>query len=347
MSSIYDKSNLPSPIIIRPTGIWNSRSPFHSFLQIYKANSRSYELTRMCIEKAKRDMREAKGAGLELEQFLGKASDISRRAWKNYVKSIIKRDQEGNPQNPMYGNLKHDLIMSERAVRFSTFISSMTLFEGYMNCWLVNYLLAKLEADLPLNKAEREFARQISPVHGQGSPPNIAKILTSIPLIKECLGTSKDGNQSENGASSTCIKSWGQEFTLMDRIFFWLQHRNCIIHNGGICTPRFYDNYYSFWQCSMSDMHKDDFKKRFPLTMSIELLHQCRFDTYKAARSLDRSLCQMSLSRRGHPWAPNPPPNEDIMPPKDAPELLLDGDHFISLKWHVDDDFRNGFLILE
>jgi len=220
-------------MVVRPSGIWNSRAPFHTFMQINKANSRAYELTRLCLERIKSDIPAAREEGKTLEEFLGvKNNDISRRAWKNYTKAIYKRNGEGEIQNPAYGHTTHDLIMCNEILKFSTFVRSMTLFESYLNCWLLNYLLCKLELGQSLNRSETEFARQSSPVHGLGTPPNVAKILTTVTLVKTALGDIF-GNRPDTGDSEKSDDTnENRNFSLFDKMFFWVHYRNCIIHNG-------------------------------------------------------------------------------------------------------------------
>ena len=332
-------------MVVRPSGIWNSRAPFHTFLQINKANSRAYELTRMCLERIKQEMPVAREGGETLEEFLGKTNDISRRAWKNYAKAINKRNREGQIQNPAYGHTKHDLIMCDEILKFSTFVRSMTLFESYVNCWLLNYLLCKLELGEALNRSEGEFARQSSPVHGLGTPPNITKILTSVTLVESTLGDIFDNRPSTGNPEPSDRTNENANLSLFDEMFFWVQYRNCIIHNGGLCTPRLFNKYQHLWLGCMSEFTRDRFEERVPLTLSIELLHRCRLNIYHAAIALEDSLKTMSRGRRGHSWAPGERPQEEIAPPKDAPEMLLEGDHDLSLKWHTDSGFRNSFLV--
>jgi hypothetical protein len=314
-------------------------------MQINKANSRAYELTRMCVERIKKDMPSAREEGKTLEEFLGKTNDISRRAWKNYAKAISKRNREGKFQNPQYGHTKHDLIMCDEILKFSTFVRSMTLFESYVNCWLMNYLLCKLELGERFNRFETEFARQLSPVHGAGTPPNITKILTSVSLIENTLGDILGNRPETSNLEESDETNEPTKFSLFDKMFFWVQFRNCIIHNGGLCTPRLFNKYQELWLDCMSEFTRDRFEERFPLTLSSELLHRCRLNIYHAGIALERSLKDMSHGRRGHSWAPGERPSEDVPPPKDAPEMLLDGDHELSLKWHTDPDFRRGFMI--
>ena len=94
----------------------------------------------------------------------------------------------------------------------------------------------------------------------------------------------------------------------------------------------------------MSEFTRDRFEERVLLTLSFELLHRGRFNIYQSVGRLEYSLREMSQGRRGHPWAPFPfPSGDDAIPPPEAPVMLLEGDHELSLKWHMDAAFRERF----
>lgn len=333
----FDKTALPPEMVVRPSGIWNSRAPFHTFMKVNKADSRAYELTRLCIERITFDLPIARDAGKTLEEFLVPGTDIARRAWKSYANAQLRRNRGGVIQKPAYGHFKHDLIMSNEILKFSTLVRSITLFESYVNCWLLNYLLCKLELGQVWTKTEYAFARQTSPVHGDGTPPNISKVLTGTSEIADVLGE-KDVDEAFAGNIGH------DRYSLLDHMFFWLHYRNCLVHNGGLCTPRTFNRHKTFWADCMTEFTRDRFEERVPLTLSFELLHRCRFNIYKAVGRLEYRLREISQGRRGHPWSPAPfPLEENVIPPRDAPAMLVEGDHTLSLMWHVDAEFRRRY----
>ena len=334
----FNKRALPSEMVVRPSGIWDSRAPFHTFMKINKADSRAYEITRLCIERVTSDLPVAREAGKTLEEFIVPKTDIARRAWRNYAKAQLRRNREGVIQKPAYGHMKHDLIMSNEILKFSTLVRSITLFESYLNCWLLNYLLCKLELDQALTESERKFAHLTSPVHGSGTPPNINMILRE-PVITNVLG-------DKAGETEFAGKVGHDKYSLLDHAFFWIHYRNCLVHNGGLCTPRTFNRHKEFWSDCMSEFARDRFEERVPLTLSFELLHRCRFNIYQSAGRLEHSLKEKSRERRGHPWAPSPfPSGDDAIPPPDAPAMLIEGDHQLSMKWHTDAAFRERFQL--
>lgn len=332
---LYDKAKLPSEMIVRPSGIWNSRAPLSTYIKVTKAETRAYEIARLALERVTAGMDAARASGITLDDYLVPKTNIGKRAWKVYAKAHLRRNREGVIQNPSYGHCKHDLLMSGQVLRFSTLIRSVTNFESYVNCWTLNNILSKLECGEPLQKGEISFAQTVSPVHGGGVPQGIGSTISKIVDVASYLNAaaSEINDSDESG-----------NHTYLDHIYFWIHYRNCIIHNGGLCTPRAFNRHVVFWNACMGEFVRDKFVERYPLTLSFELLDRCRFSLYKAAELLEKSLRKASNGTRGHPWAPGPPPETLAIPPENPPEMLVDGDHHLSLRWHTDAQFREQFV---
>ncbi len=332
---LYDKARLPTEMVTRPSGIWNSRAPLSTYIKVTKAETRAYEIGRLALEGMAAGMDAARASGITLEDYLVPKTNIGKRAWRVYSKAYLRRNREGIIQKPSYGHCKHDLIMSGQVLRFSTAIRSVTNLESYVNCWVLNNILSKLERGETLQKGEVAFAKAVSPVHGGGVPQGIGSTISKIVDVASYLTAAaseiKDSDDSGN-------------YTYLDHVYFWIHYRNCIIHNGGLCTPRAYTRHVAFWNACMREFVRDKFVERYPLTLSFELLDRCRFALYKAAELLEKSLRMVSGGARGHPWAPGSPPETPAIPPENPPEMLVEGDHDLSLRWHTDAQFREQFI---
>lgn len=334
---LYDKTKLPTGMVVRPSGIWNSRAPMHTYIKVTKAETRAYEIGRLSLEKAAFGIDGARENGVNLEDYIVPKNDLGRRAWKVYSRAYMRRNREGVIQNPSYGHVKHDLIMSAQILRFTTLIRSVTNFESYVNCWVLNHVLSKLELGDTLHKGEASFAQAVSPVHGGGVPQGIGSTIAKIPDIAVCLS---------EAASQIADSDNENTHSYLDHVYFWIHYRNCIIHNGGLCTPRAFNRHEGFWNACMKEFARDKFVERYPLTLSFELLDRCRFSLYKSVELLEQKLRTVSSGRRGHSWAPAQPPEKGAIPPADAPEMLMDGDHELSLRWHTNPEFRAQFVAL-
>jgi hypothetical protein len=340
--ALYDTARIPSLMVVRPSGIWNARAPFHTFLKVYKGQQRSYDMSTLCLESVSWGLPVARKDGRPLKEYLVVSdSNRSKRAWKSYAEAQVDRKPDGTLWEPIYGNARNDVKMAYEVLKETIVISSYALFERYVNCWLLNYLLWKLESGLNWDSTESGFAKLISPINGSKSSPNLAKIMSAVPALKHALC-----KLDHNGWEIPPDSAVSPQFTGFDAITFWRHYRNCSVHNGGFCTPRFFAQQEQYWQhCLRPRFLRDEFKSRKPLPLSSELLRHCRLTVYRCARALELSLEAMSAGRRGHPWAPAPRPTESTSPPKDSPPLLMAGDHELSLRWHTDEEFREQFRL--
>lgn len=339
--AVFDYEKIPKPIIARPSGIWDSRAPFHNFITLHKIHQRIYLVSVLCTEKYYADYPLARAEGKTLEEFLvASGRDRSNRAWRNYVKAQTERYSDGRIKPPIYSNIAHDLIAAHFQLKRSTVILQFTLFEQYLQCWLLNYLLTKLENHQSLQKNEELLCYQLSPFEQKElhkKQPNLAKIMYEIPVLRETL-TSMD----HNGKHKTDISN----FSCFDAIDFWRQYRNALVHNRGYCTPKLLEKQIHFWNnCMTQFTAKDKFVERESLPLSDELLRHCNAVIYQAARALENVLFTESKQRRGHPWAPNPKPEAEETPSEFAQRLLVEGDHITSYLWNYDENFREQFKV--
>lgn len=337
----FDYEKIPKPIVARPSGIWDSRAPFHNFLVIHKNHQRMYLISVLCAEKYYSEYTKARAEGKTLEEFLvAKERDRSKRAWRNYVKVQTERYADGTIKPPIYSNTAHDLTVAHFQLKRSTVILQFTLFEQYLQCWLLNYLLARLENGYEINKNEELISFQMSPFESpkiHKRQPNLAKIIYEIPSIRDALK-----RLDHNGKPGNDLL----KFTCFDAINFWRQYRNALVHNRGYCTPKMYSSQRDYWSACMAQFdRKDKFSERAALPLSDELLRHCNSIIYQAAKALEDVMFVESNQKRGHPWAPNQRPAVEELPPQFAPPLLVEGDHSLSYRWHSDAEFREKYKI--
>jgi len=337
----FDVLRLPRELVIRPSGIWNSRAPFHNFLALFKIEGRAFAITTMCYERIDAELLLAREQGKTLEEFLvTQTNHRSRRAWNSYVRNQTERNLEGIIKGPIYSNARHDLVVGHDLLRRSTVIATLSLFESYIQCWLLNYLLIKLERQEKWLEEEAKFALQLSPVHGKNRDPNLADIL-KITHLRDTL-KSLDQNGDSFAEEGTALS----QFSCFDSVSFWRQYRNGLVHNRGFCTPKLFEKQELFWKICMGQYARDEFGERKRLPLSTELLQNCLTIVYKSARALESTLFRLSEGRRGHPFAPDPIPQKGTVPPQYANKLLVNGDHDLSLRWHINAEFREQFKLV-
>src|ERR1022692_2673825 len=145
--ALFDTSRLPNRMVVRPSGIWDARAPFHIFLKIYKIQQRAYDVSTLCLDRVLCDLPVARSLGKSLESFLVvPTSNRSRRAWHSYERAQTEKNLKGELVKPMYSNTRYDLLKALESLKRSVVVSSFSLFEAYVNCWLLNHLLWELES---------------------------------------------------------------------------------------------------------------------------------------------------------------------------------------------------------
>jgi hypothetical protein len=337
----FDLRNFPGNFIARPSGIWDTRAPFHYFLAIYKREMRTYAISAMVNDRMDGDLLKARADGKTLNEFLVAEGGYSaRRYWKDYELSQTKTNLEGIVRGPIYSEARKDLLVAQEALRRSSLISTFSLFEAFIHCWALNYLLAKLECGHSWTKDESMIAKGLSPVHGVKLAPNVSKITDAISLIRAGLQKA-----DSNGRMSDNDKFQATGYSLFESLNFWRSIRNNIVHNRGFCTPRLFERYAKYWEACLSEYKRDNFIERERLTISPELLRKFHVVIYKSAQTLEEALRVLSGDRRGHPFAPLPKPADMSQLPKYSEKLIVDGDHALSVSWHTDAALREKYKV--
>lgn len=315
-------------LVIRPSGIWNSRAPFHNWLLAYKSINRSYELTIVGTERTEFDLVALARKGRSTKKFFGKGGSArGAKAWLAY-RAALGKTPDGELLVPTTAMLIGDLEEIRVAMRQSTLVRLYSAFEAFVNCWLLNRLLSKLETGLSWTPAERAMAARLSPTRGSGlalhasdiwkALPDVVTHLRSVPHVFRDPSTGK--------VLTEPISSSVQAYAAIE---FWRTFRNLIVHSGGFCTPRFYRQSAEFWNSCFPPA--GDFLPPLAVRISVPLfdkmLQSCQLALYRAALALSDLLEASSGGRRGHPWAPAPKPTPPVLFAGPVPALLLVGDH--------------------
>jgi hypothetical protein len=217
------------------------------------------------------------------------------------------------------------------------------LFEVFVRCWLLNYLLAKVEGqgEGALSPSEHRLALQLSPLRTKGVAPTLPMIWSGVPLVRDMLQQIphvRTDPRTGQEASSPVTEA----LNALRTIEFWREYRNLMVHGAGMISLRFYGKHHQFVEELRALMPEIS-----PLAVGQRI--QLRDDSframssvhYHAARRMNEELNTLSAGRRGHPHAPSPTPSLPFaeVPARAAP-LLVDGDHAPSYQWTIDPGFR-------
>jgi len=231
------------------------------------------------------------------------------------------------------------------AVRQATLLLHVSLFESYLQCWTLNYLLAKLENATLWTNEDRFLATKLSPVHSSGSGPGLSTVLRCIPELRSGLrGIPPYFRAPSTGQLLTAPTD--PKVNALDTVQFWIDLRNVLVHSDGLPSPSFCTRHESFWKAAYQGLPYVDALIPFRhLKIPVPLLMIATLAFYRAALWMSDFLEVLSFQRRGHPFAPSPkPPGRWAVVPQRPPAMLLPGDHSSSYSWASDDSFRERFM---
>src|SRR5258706_3922468 len=338
----------PLDIFIRPSGVWDTRAPLFRFISGHRKENEIYHALILGVNHLVTQA-DGKDVNSSAATMLLSEPEVyaQRRAWKSYINSF-PNTATGIKSNPSIGQFKHSLDMSVSSITEYAVISYFGLFETYMRCWALNFLLAKLEnEDRSLHTswtaAERRLANSFSPIR-RGDAPNFLHICQAIPIIKDNL--EKLHHTFTDPKTGKLIEvPVTPKLNAFQVIDFWRSWRNLLVHSSGMVNAKFYYKYAEFWV---------DFKSIFSAMPDFEIgkrlvLNDWTFRAmttvhYRAAKSLGNVLKEISHERRGHSLAPNPAKKDGQLSydeiPEHLPSLLIQGDHEYSYRWATDASFR-------
>lgn len=343
------QSAVSQDLIIRPSGVWDTRAPFHNWLVAYKSSNRVYELSVLCTERVDADLSSRLSDGRSTNKYIKRDDDStgrSMKAWAGY-RGALGKAPDGSLRSPTAEELKSDLDAICISVRQATLIRLYSAFESFLNCWALNYLLARLESGASLSRKQADIASALSPVHGRGQALHIPALLKGLPEIAEFLSTVPT-TFKHPVTKQSLTTPYHPRVNARDAVDFWREYRNHLVHRDGFCSQSFFNRHQGFWDACFSPAgaYIPQLQPWRPLPLFDKMLQSCQLALYRAALALSDKLEAESGGRRGHPWAPGPKPanTPPLHPGTRTPPMLLQGDHPDSLKWISDPAFRQAIF---
>ena len=216
-------------------------------------------------------------------------------------------------------------------------IKHVSLFESFVQCWALNYLLAKLEAKEPWSPAEQRLARRFWPIPNDAGAPSQPTILSAMPFAQTWLRQSSHVFRDRVASDQTGLVN---PLNALDVLAFWRAYRNVAIHRGGVVSARFLGRYYAIWERYRVEFPGlSQLRKGEQLRFSEELLVAVCTTQHKSASVLNEKLREMSGERRGTSARVR---QGFKVAAGDSDRMLLPGDHHYSVAWTTDSIFREA-----
>src|ERR1700683_4971394 len=319
-------------IIRRPSWLWDSRVPFHNFIRDHKRINRQFGSIVVSAGAACSYLRAPANETRAVRQTLrlDKGTGRAAHAWTMF------RRGSSNPEETRDANRSPELFLNAVAeadgfIQQAAIVACAAMFETYVLCWSLNYLLALLESGSCLDKGQERLARTFSDsperLNAPGALqafPSISADLASVPHVFTDWTTGRPVDEpvdSDLNARST--------------VLFWRAYRNNVVHHGSLVTDVFAKRHGMIWnrlRQGYGGGRLMSMQVGRPLQFNDEIVRAALATHYRAAHSLVGPLIILSRGRRGHVLAPAPPQEDGVVGPNFVPApLLLPGDHEPSL----------------
>jgi len=259
-----------------------------------------------------------------------------RDALKAYSRSF-GYTETGERVSPRAGDFVSDM---RRLITFnweSIVTSYLGVFEIFIQCWALNYLLTIVEAGGLWTKTQADLARQLSPKHSAHRRPGVPHILGMIDVRKAPFPDVTQGlralpsMRSDPRTGRVIQEPVDDELNAFNAIDFWRAYRNARVHRRGVTTAAFVRGYDRFWAgtSAMFPAGMPALAASTRMTLNYRLVTSVFGVHYSVARFLNDKLLNVSAHRRGHLLAPEPYLRDRQYPkPLPPPQpLLIDGDH--------------------
>lgn len=333
-------------IIIRSSGIWDTRSPLIHLIKSNHYINQIYYSSILSITKVESEFSDQKNTSLASEVYSHKKKhSLAKRVWPAFKRSFPS-SFDGTRLPPNVGDLKNINKASIRALTEYSLIKYGALFESYAQCWALNYLLARLESEEILTRKERELSKKFAPLNKKHHVPGWPAICKNLPIIKEILV--KAPHMKTNPKNGIIIEEpVTPNLNAFNVINFWRDWRNSLVHKSGMVSGRFLNRNKIIMQ---------ELQELFPTNAELRAGYPLPIDHYtfravtavhmQAAKAMRDTLVNISNERRGHVNAPKKAWNYDKGPmppellPDSPPPLLMEGDHRDSYLWATDASFR-------
>lgn len=309
--------------IERPSGVWNSRAPFHNYFLENANISRDLNVLTLAVSRLRFDIQHNEEPNRKARGFLKvkKAEGRVLRAWGGYHRSF-RLNRDGQRPVPTVADLNDDLKSSLYGIREMAVVRTSALFESFAQCWALNYLLATLERGASLTASEDRLRKKFG---GGRNPPTWYELVKAIPRIADELKSLPHVKTGPEGREISVPLSPG--LNAFSTISFWRAVRNSLVHSSGIVTTRLHAKHAELFEEIREGYHVGPLERGRPIPIYEGLPSAMATTHYVAAKQLNGLLEQLSNGRRGHPEAPGSKTSEYLARVPRAKPLLMSGDH--------------------
>lgn len=222
-------------------------------------------------------------------------------------------------------------------------VSYSSMFETFVLCWTLNYLLNVLESGGVWAASETSLAGALSPIGPKAVHriPGIPDVLRGLPWLKEQLqGVSNVATDPVTGKEYDSPLS--PELNALSGVLFWRDYRNLLVHRSGIVSTRFLQRHSAYVAAARAQFeYLPDLEVGRRLALPDAVYRAVAATHYRVAKWMHEYLRTRAQGRRSHAFAPDAYVEGRSIPTGHRSNpLLMPGDHEQSYEfWHR---ARNG-----
>lgn len=330
--------------VIRPSGVWNARAPYHSYLVETNEITRDYSLLTLAVSRTRYDAAHVEDASRSTAKFMRASisGPVARKVWNSY-RDYWRRKTGVADGQPTIADAESDLALGLYALREAAVIRWSSVFETFVQCWALNMLLAALETGTrTLTNDELKLARSFSPVHTRRNPPGVWEVLQCFPVVRDQLDALPHIN-SHPHTRKPVDSPLHPELTAYRAVLFWRSYRNLLVHRGGRISSEFVERYGMFFEAFRQNYSEvmREIRPTYRLQLPSMILPAVATTHTKVARFMTGVLVEASEGRRGRVTGPEEEEPMVIDLDRIPPPLLVDGDHPESLEWVRNAELRD------
>lgn len=323
--------------IVRPSGVWDSRAPLHSFFLQQTQVQQNYALLTGAVARTRYDAEhQSPEATISAARFMHArcSGPVASKAWNTYRwawRALSNRPED----QPTIAELERDLATSLYAIREYAVVRYSALFESYVQCWALNMLLAQQERGQNLSDDQVKLSIDFSPVGKQYVvTPGVPAILRAFPEARDALEKLPHISTDPKTKEPVEVPS-NPKLNSLRTLMFWRDFRNHVIHRGSRISTGFAKAHYDFFELLRQPYAEilRPLKLGNLLQLPDAVFYAMATTHRKASGMLNEQLRALSNARRGVIFLPEESkPEPTVFSNSFNPRrLLIDGDHQPSL----------------
>lgn len=322
----------PITLVIRPSGIWDSRAPLATFIQYHRKLIQTYNLLTLALGKIRVELTEPLHEDIKPAYFrLKKGGERAKDAWNSLKNTYGSKSPTGE-------EIARETSRAFRSAVEYVLIRYVAMFETHINCWALNVLLARLERRQMWSSAETKLAERMSTL-GSGKLPQFREVIDACPILQGCLSKV---SVFQPGTSETIKHIEANEnFNSWKAINLFREIRHLLVHRSGTVYGRFLDGHRQFLT-NLREVYPTFPQLQvgsFVFTDDVfRVMTKCHV---QAAYQMNRVLFDLSSRKRGDLLSQTSQyrPAISLNLPVPGP-MLMRGDHPQSYQWSIDPSFR-------